>query len=108
VTALLAVVSLGLSARPVTRLGQRGVLLVGGGAGLAMPALATARTNALLAAGQATAPALTGGYHLRPEYHRGVVTCGPLTCAPMTSCPGPGKKVHQGKLTDPAMNVPAQ
>jgi EmrB/QacA subfamily drug resistance transporter len=132
--ALLAAVSLGLSARLVARLGQRGVLLIGlalitaalalfarvpvhgryvvdvlpvllligGGAGLAMPALmgiamssatpsdaglasglfatgaqlggalglavlaalATARTNVLLAGGQATASALTGGYHL--------------------------------------------
>ncbi len=132
--ALLAAVSLGLSARLVTRLGLRTVLLIGltliaaglalfarvpeheryivdilpvmlligGGAGLAMPALmgfamssatpsdaglvsglfatgaqvggalglaslaalATARTNALRAGGQATAPALTGGYHL--------------------------------------------
>jgi EmrB/QacA subfamily drug resistance transporter len=132
--ALLAAVSLGLSARLVTWLGLRltlliglaliaaglalfarvpvhahyvvdvlpVMLLIGGGAGLAMPALmgfamssatpgdaglvsglfatgaqaggalglavlaalATARTNVLLAGGQATAPALTGGYHL--------------------------------------------
>lgn len=132
--ALLAAVSLGLSARLVTRLGLRTVLLtglaliaaglalfarvpvhahyvtdvlpvmllIGGGAGLAMPALmgfamssatpgdaglisglfatgaqvggalglaalaalATARTDVLFAGGQATAPALAGGYHL--------------------------------------------
>lgn len=132
--AMLAAVSLGLSARLVTRLGLRPtlltglaliaaglalfarvpvhghyvvdvlpvMLLIGGGAGLAMPALmglamssaapgdaglvsglfataaqvggalglavlatlATARTDLLLAGGQATAPALTGGYHL--------------------------------------------
>ena len=132
--ALLAAVSLGLSARLLTRVGFRtvllaglaliaaglalfarvpvhgqyvvdvlpGMLLIGGGAGLAMPALmgfamssatpsdagvvsglfasgaqlggalglavlaalATARTNVLLAAGHATAPALTSGYHL--------------------------------------------
>jgi EmrB/QacA subfamily drug resistance transporter len=132
--ALLAAVSLGLSARLVSRLGLRAVLLIGllliaaglalfahvpvhghyiadvlpvmlltgGGAGLAMPALmgfamssatpgdaglvsglfatgaqlggalglavlaalATARTNVLLADGQAAASALTGGYHL--------------------------------------------
>ncbi len=132
--ALLAAVSLGLSARFVTWLGLRPtlliglaliaaglalfarvpvhahyvvdvlpvMLLIGGGTGLAMPTLmgiamssatpsdaglvsglfatgaqaggalglaalageATARTNALLAGGQATAPALTAGYHL--------------------------------------------
>jgi EmrB/QacA subfamily drug resistance transporter len=149
--ALLAVVSLGLSARMVTRLGLRTVLLaglaliaaglalfarvpvhggyiadvlpamllIGGGAGLAMPALmgfamssatpgdaglvsglfatgaqvggalglavlaalATARTNVLLAGGQATAPALTAGYHFAFGASAGIAGSGILLAA---------------------------
>jgi MFS family permease len=157
--ALLAAVSLGLSARLVTRLGLRPTLLIGlglitaglalfarvpvhghyvtdvlpvmlltgGGAGLAMPALmgfamssatpgdaglvsglfatgaqvggalglavlaalATARTDALLAAGQATAPALTGGYHLAFGISAAIAGSGILLAATLLRPPAP-------------------
>ena len=149
--ALLAAVSLGLSARLVVRLGLRPtlltgltliaaglalfarvpvrghyvadvlpvMLLIGSGAGLAMPALmgfamssatpgeaglvsglfatgaqaggalglavlaalATARTDALLAGGRATAPALTGGYHLASAISAAIVGSGIVLAA---------------------------
>jgi EmrB/QacA subfamily drug resistance transporter len=157
--ALLAAVSLGLSARLVTRLGLRptlliglaliaaglalfarvpvhghyvadvlpAMLLMGGGAGLAMPALmgfamsgatpgdaglvsglfatgaqiggalglavlaalATARTDALLAGGQATAAALTGGYHLAFGISAAIAGSGILLAATVLRPPAP-------------------
>jgi EmrB/QacA subfamily drug resistance transporter len=169
--ALLAAVSLGLSARLVTRLGLRTVLLIGltlivaglalfarvpvhgryisdvlpvmlligGGAGLAMPALmgfamssatpgtaglvsglfatgaqvggalglaalaaqATARTNVLLAAGQATAPALTGGYHLAFGISAVIAGSGILLAATVLRPPAPPAANAEGPRDDP-------
>lgn len=157
--ALLAAVSVGLSARLVTRLGLRPtlliglaliaaglalfarvpvrghyvadvlpvMLLIGAGAGLAMPvlmgfamssatpgnaglisglfatgaqaggalglaalaALATARTDILLAGGQATAPALTGGYHLAFGVSAAIAGAGILLAATVLRRPVP-------------------
>jgi EmrB/QacA subfamily drug resistance transporter len=162
--ASLAAVSLGLSARLVTRLGLRGVLLtglalitaglalfarvpvhghyladilpvmllIGGGAGLAMPtlmgfamssatprdaglvsglfatgaqlggalglavlaALATARTNVLIAGGHAKPQALTGGYHLAFGVSAAIVGAGILLAATVL-----------GPLTPPTANT---
>jgi EmrB/QacA subfamily drug resistance transporter len=170
--ALLAAVSLGLSARLVTRLGQRSVLLIGlvliaaglaffarvpvhgryvvdvlpvmlligGGAGLAMPALmgfamssatpgdaglvsglfatgaqlggalglavlaalATARTNALLAGGQATAPALTGGYHLAFGVSAAIAGSGILLAATVLRPPAPPAASTEDPHDEPA------
>jgi EmrB/QacA subfamily drug resistance transporter len=170
--ALLAAVSLGLSARLVTRLGLRptlliglaliaaglalfarvpvhghyvadvlpAMLLMGGGAGLAMPALmgfamsgattgdaglvsglfatgaqvggalglavlaalATARTDALLAGGQATAPALTGGYHLAFGISAAIAGSGILLAATVLRPPAPPAADTEDPRDEPA------
>jgi MFS family permease len=170
--ALLAAVSLGLSARLVTRLGQRSVLLAGltlitaglalfarapvhghyaadvlpvmlltgGGAGLAIPALmgfamssatpgdaglasglfatgaqvggalglailaalATARTDVLLARGQAAAPALTGGYHLAFGVSAAIAGSGILLAATALRPPAPPAANTEDPHDEPA------
>jgi EmrB/QacA subfamily drug resistance transporter len=170
--ALLAAVSLGLSARLVTRLGLRPVLLTGlalitaglalfarapvhghyvvdvlpvmlltgGGAGLAMPALmgfamssatpsdaglvsglfatgaqaasalglavlaalATARTDALLAGGQATAPALAGGYRLAFGVSAAIAGSGILLAAAVLRPPVPAAANTEDPHGEPA------
>jgi MFS family permease len=171
--ALLAAVSLGLSARLVTRLGLRPtllaglafitaglalfarvpvhghyvtnvlpvMLLTGGGAGLAMPALmgfamsgataddaglisglfatgaqiggalglavlaglATARTDVLLAAGQATAPALTGGYHVAFIVSAALAGSGILLAAAVLRPPAPPAAQHPHHGSAPSL-----
>lgn len=170
--ALLATVSLGLSAWLVTRWGRRGVLLIGlvliaaglalfarvpvqgryvvdvlpvllltgGGAGLAMPALmgfamssatpsdaglvsglfttgaqlggalglavltalATARTTALLAGGQTTSAALTGGYHLAFGVSTAIVGSGILLAATVLRPPAPSAADTEDSHDEPA------
>jgi EmrB/QacA subfamily drug resistance transporter len=62
----------------------------GGALGLAvLAALATARTNVLLAGGQATGPALTGGYHLAFGISAAIAGSGILLAATVLRPPAP-------------------
>jgi hypothetical protein len=75
---------------------------VGGALGLAvLAALATARTNALLASGQAAAPALTGGYHLAVGVSAAIAGSGLLLAATVLRSPAPPAPNTDGPHDEP-------